>query len=54
MEKKVDITRARNKTLLIVTHDLEIASYADRIVRISDGNIVEDTTAPPTETEENL
>jgi len=43
MEKMVSLTKERGKTLLIVTHDLEIASYADRIVKISDGNIVEDT-----------
>jgi putative ABC transport system ATP-binding protein len=54
MEKMVGLTRARNKTLLIVTHDLEIASYADRIVKISDGDIVEDTYTHAEETEETL
>ena len=33
------IARQNNQTLIIVTHDLEIASYADRIVHILDGNI---------------
>jgi len=33
------MARENNQTLIIVTHDLEIASYADRIVRILDGNI---------------
>jgi len=28
-----------NQTLIIVTHDLEIAEYADRIIHIIDGNI---------------
>lgn len=28
-----------NQTLVIVTHDLEIAGYADRIIHIIDGNI---------------
>ena len=42
MEKMVEITRARGKTLLIVTHDIEIAEYADRIIHIRDGNIDDD------------
>jgi len=29
-------------TLLLVTHDPEVARYADRVIRISDGQIVED------------
>lgn len=33
------MARENNQTLVIVTHDLEIASYADRIVHILDGNI---------------
>ncbi len=33
------MARANNQTLVIVTHDLEIATYADRIVHILDGNI---------------
>lgn len=33
------MARENNQTLIIVTHDLEIASYADRIVHILDGNI---------------
>ena len=42
MEQMVAITRARDRTLLIVTHDIEIAQYADRIIHIKDGNIEED------------
>ncbi len=33
------MARANNQTLVIVTHDLEIARYADTIVHILDGNI---------------
>jgi putative ABC transport system ATP-binding protein len=33
------MARENNQTLVIVTHDLEIAKYADRIVHILDGNI---------------
>ena len=39
MERMVSMTKARGKTLLIVTHDMEIAGFADRIVHIRDGNI---------------
>jgi len=48
MEKMVELTRARGKTLLLVTHDIEIAGYADRILHIRDGDIEEDTAAPGT------
>jgi len=39
MELITSLARENNQTLVIVTHDLEIASYADRIVHILDGNI---------------
>ena len=32
------------RTVIIITHDNEIAEQADRVIRISDGKIVEDTT----------
>nr|WP_300005961.1 ABC transporter ATP-binding protein [Tissierella sp.] len=31
-----------NQTLILITHDLEIASKADRVIIIEDGNIVKD------------
>lgn len=34
-----NIARENNQTLIIVTHDTNIAKYADRIVHILDGNI---------------
>ncbi|OPX46265.1 ABC transporter ATP-binding protein YtrE [Ruminiclostridium hungatei] len=34
-----DIARKSNQTLIIVTHDTNIAKYADRIIHILDGNI---------------
>jgi predicted ABC-type transport system involved in lysophospholipase L1 biosynthesis ATPase subunit len=34
------IARDRNATLVVVTHDMEIARRADRIVEMSDGRIV--------------
>ncbi|WP_438432995.1 ABC transporter ATP-binding protein [Gorillibacterium sp. sgz500922] len=39
MELMTAMARAKNQTLVIVTHDLEIAAYADRIIRIRDGVI---------------
>ncbi|WP_337529809.1 ATP-binding cassette domain-containing protein, partial [Zhenhengia sp.] len=34
-----DIARKYNQTLIIVSHDPEIADYANRIITIIDGNI---------------
>lgn len=34
------MTEDLGQTLVLVTHDLSIASYAHRIIHISDGNIV--------------
>lgn len=39
MDLITQMARENNQTLVIVTHDLEIARYADRIVHILDGNI---------------
>lgn len=39
MDLMTSLARKNNQTLVIVTHDLQIASYADRIVHILDGNI---------------
>ena len=52
MEMMVDITRSRGKTLLLVTHDTEIAKFADRIIHISDGDIDESLSAAGDEMEE--
>ena len=43
MELMVRLTKKNNQTLLIVTHDNEIASYADRIIHIVDGAVQADT-----------
>ena len=37
MELITGIARQYNQTLLIVTHDLEIAEYADHVIKIKDG-----------------
>ena len=36
------LTREQNRTLLMVTHSLEAASHADRILRLSHGQLVEE------------
>lgn len=33
-------------TIILVTHDMSVAAHADRIIEISDGSIVSDTTKP--------
>lgn len=39
MHMMVDMVRENDQTLLIVTHDHDVALYADRIIHILDGNI---------------
>ncbi|MEM8642314.1 MAG: ABC transporter ATP-binding protein [Cyanobacteria bacterium P01_G01_bin.54] len=40
----LDLTRNANKTLIMATHNPEIARYADRVLRVHDGHL-EDATA---------
>ncbi len=55
MSLMVRMCRKHNLTLIIVTHDLEIAEYADRIVHIIDGEItsIEENTPLYIPEEEN-
>lgn len=48
MELMVGITRQNRRNLIIVTHDINVASYADRIIHILDGNIekIEENNPP--------
>jgi len=39
MDLITGLARKNNQTLIIVTHDLEISGYADRIIHLSDGLI---------------
>lgn len=39
MDMITDMVRKNNQTLILVTHDLEISKYADRIIYMRDGNI---------------
>lgn len=43
----IDQVRAHKQTLILVTHDQSIAHYADKIVTISDGNIINIETKTP-------
>ena len=36
------VCRERGTTLIMVTHDSEIAEYADRVIRLLDGRVIED------------
>ncbi|MDO4273086.1 MAG: ABC transporter ATP-binding protein [Eubacteriales bacterium] len=42
MEMVLEIAGKNNQTIVLVTHDPEMASYADRILTLIDGNIVKD------------
>ena len=44
MEMMCDLAQEHKQTLIIVTHDLETAVYANRIVELRDGKIVRDET----------
>jgi putative ABC transport system ATP-binding protein len=44
MELLRSLNRDRGITVLIVTHDPDIAAYANRIVRFVDGQIESDTS----------
>lgn len=41
------LSRKRGKTVIVVTHDPNIASYADRMLHLKDGQIVEDQILTP-------
>ena len=44
-----EVARSRERAVIIVTHDNRIFSYADRIARMDDGEIIEVTEQSPTE-----
>lgn len=39
MDLITGLAKKHNQTLIIVTHDLEISEYADRIIKLSDGKV---------------
>lgn len=42
MELMVNLCRKYNETLVLVTHDRDLALYADRIITLQDGRIIND------------
>ena len=40
MNSICDVMRARNKTLVMVTHDPHMAEFADKVIQILDGKVV--------------
>lgn len=49
-EEIVALLRKANKdyhqTIIMITHDMEIAKYADRVIRLEDGRMAGDSNAP--------
>ena len=46
-EGSIEVHRARGTTLVLVTHDAELAARAESRVSLRDGRIVERTSSPP-------
>ena len=44
IELLLSINRARNTTLVLVTHDLELARLTQRILRLRSGHVISDET----------
>lgn len=47
----LDLTRLTGKTLIMATHNPEIAKFADRVLRVQDGQLIPVTIQPDTLTE---
>ena len=41
MDLMKSVVREHNQTLIMVTHDNYLASFADKIIRIKDGKIID-------------
>ena len=39
MDLILDLSQKNNQTIIMVTHDLEISGYADRIIHLHDGKV---------------
>lgn len=47
----LDLTRKTGKTLIMATHNLEIAKFADHVLRVQDGHLIPVTIQPDALTE---
>lgn len=45
LELLLELTRAEHKTLIMATHNPDIARLADRVMRMQDGHLVEETSS---------
>lgn len=54
MAMMLEIARKHRQTLVLVTHDPEMAGYADRIVKLIDGEIVDDHKVRRTDKKEQI
>jgi putative ABC transport system ATP-binding protein len=45
MDLLIKSVREMEQTLVLITHEMDIASMADRIIHLEDGKIVSDTAA---------
>jgi ABC-type lipoprotein export system ATPase subunit len=43
---------AEGKTVILVTHEIDIAAYAARVITLRDGEIIDDKTQTPLEAKE--
>ena len=44
-----EAVKDHRQTIVMVTHDAHAASYADRVVFLADGNVVDEMLAPTTD-----
>jgi putative ABC transport system ATP-binding protein len=47
LELLLELNREQKTTLVLVTHDAQLASYADRIITLRDGRVLTDVIAEP-------
>ena len=40
LKQLIDLHRSNNVTLIIVTHDMDVANLADRVIEVLDGKLV--------------
>jgi putative ABC transport system ATP-binding protein len=48
LDLMTDLHRQNNVTLVLVTHDAELAGHADRQIVLKDGTVVSDESRSPT------